>query len=66
VAGPRRGRPISRDGEAALVALAIDSDDRDAAVNGVRKIRAYLAAHRPTGLRCYVTGPRASPPTWTR
>jgi putative drug exporter of the RND superfamily len=49
--------PISRDGEAALVALAIDSEDRGAVVEGVEKIRAYLAAHADPGLRSYVTGP---------
>jgi RND superfamily putative drug exporter len=49
--------PISRDGEAALVALAIDSDDRGAIVAGVAKIRRYLDAHRPAGLHSYVTGP---------
>jgi len=49
--------PISRDGEAALVALAIDADDRGAVVEGVREIRAYLAAHRQPGLHSYVTGP---------
>ncbi len=49
--------PVSRDGEAALVALAIDSSDRGAVVDGVGKIRAYLAAHRYPGLRSYVAGP---------
>jgi RND superfamily putative drug exporter len=49
--------PISRDGEAALVALAIDSDERGAVLDGVREIRAYLAAHRHPGLHSYVTGP---------
>ncbi|HUC08420.1 MAG TPA: MMPL family transporter [Solirubrobacterales bacterium] len=49
--------PISRDGEAALVALAIDSEDRGAIFGGVRKMRAYLAAHRHPGLHSYVTGP---------
>jgi RND superfamily putative drug exporter len=49
--------PISRDGEAALVALAIDTDDRGAVVAGVGRIRRYLDAHRPPGLRSYVTGP---------
>jgi RND superfamily putative drug exporter len=49
--------PISRDGEAALVALAIDSEDRGAVLDGVRQIRHYLAAHRYSGLRSYVTGP---------
>ena len=49
--------PISRDGEAALVALAIDSEDRGAVVHGVEKIRAYLAAHAHPGLHSYVTGP---------
>jgi putative drug exporter of the RND superfamily len=49
--------PISRDGEAALVALAIDTDDRGAVVTGVGKIRRYLDTHRPPGLHSYVTGP---------
>jgi RND superfamily putative drug exporter len=49
--------PISRDGEAALVALAIDSEERGAIAAGVKKIRAYLAAHRQPGLHSYVTGP---------
>ncbi|HEX8752365.1 MAG TPA: MMPL family transporter [Solirubrobacterales bacterium] len=49
--------PISRDGEAALVVLAIDAADRGAVVDGVSRIRAYLAAHRSPGLRAYVTGP---------
>jgi putative drug exporter of the RND superfamily len=49
--------PISRDGEAALVALAIDSDERGAVLDGVKEIRAYLTAHRHTGLHSYVTGP---------
>ena len=49
--------PISRDGEAALVALAIDADDRGAVVGGVREIRHYLAEHRRPGLHSYVTGP---------
>jgi RND superfamily putative drug exporter len=49
--------PISRDGEAALVALAIDADDRGAVLAGVKRIRAYLAAHRVAGLHSYVTGP---------
>jgi RND superfamily putative drug exporter len=49
--------PISRDGKAALVALAIDADDRGAVVVGVAEIRHYLATHRVPGLRSYVTGP---------
>jgi RND superfamily putative drug exporter len=49
--------PVSRDGEAALVALAIDSADRGAVVDGVAEIRAYLAEHRRPGLHSYVTGP---------
>ncbi len=49
--------PIARDGEAALVTLAIDSEDRGAVVDGVKQIRAYLAAHHHPGLRSYVTGP---------
>jgi RND superfamily putative drug exporter len=49
--------PISRDGEAALVALGIDSNERGAIVEGVARIRAYLDHHRRPGLRSYVTGP---------
>ncbi len=49
--------PISRDGKAALVALAIDADDRGAVVGGVDEIRSYLAAHRVPGLHSCVTGP---------
>jgi putative drug exporter of the RND superfamily len=49
--------PISRDGEAALVVFAIDADDRGAIVNGVHKIRRYLAEHDRPGLEAFVTGP---------
>jgi putative drug exporter of the RND superfamily len=49
--------PISRDGEAALVVLAIDAEERGAIVGGVRKIRRYLAEHSRPGLAAYVTGP---------
>jgi RND superfamily putative drug exporter len=49
--------PISRDGEAALVVLGLDADDRGAIVDGVRTIREYLAEHARPGLNTYVTGP---------
>ncbi|HEY8502098.1 MAG TPA: MMPL family transporter, partial [Solirubrobacterales bacterium] len=49
--------PISRDGEAALLFLAIDADDRGAVVSGVEKIRSYLREHARPGLRAFVTGP---------
>jgi putative drug exporter of the RND superfamily len=49
--------PISRDGEAALVVLAIDADDRGAILTGVKAIRRYLNHHRQAGLNTYVTGP---------
>lgn len=49
--------PISRDGEAALVVLAIDAGDRGAIVSGVHTIRRYLAEHKRAGLNAYVTGP---------
>jgi RND superfamily putative drug exporter len=49
--------PLSRDGEAALVVLAIDAADRGAIVDGVGKINSYLDHHRPPGLEAYVTGP---------
>ena len=49
--------PISSDGEAALVGVAIDADDRGAIVDGVGEIRTYLHRHRHPGLKSYVTGP---------
>jgi RND superfamily putative drug exporter len=49
--------PVSRDGEAALLVLAIDAEDRGAVVDGVERIRRYLSAHERPGLRAYVTGP---------
>ena len=49
--------PISRDGEAALLFLAIDAEDRGAVVKGVERIRAYLSDHERPGLRSFVTGP---------
>jgi RND superfamily putative drug exporter len=58
VAGIAHGvGPISRDGEAALVVLAIDAEDRGAIVNGVGKIRRYLGERSRPGLASYVTGP---------
>jgi RND superfamily putative drug exporter len=49
--------PVSRDGEAALLVLAIDAEDRGAVVDGVERIRRYLRAHERPGLRAFVTGP---------
>jgi putative drug exporter of the RND superfamily len=49
--------PVSRDGEAALLVLAIDAEDRGAVVDGVQQIRRYLRAHERPGLRAFVTGP---------
>ncbi|HEX6780674.1 MAG TPA: MMPL family transporter [Solirubrobacterales bacterium] len=49
--------PVSRDGEAALLVLAIDAEDRGAVVSGVEQVRRYLRAHERPGLRAYVTGP---------
>jgi RND superfamily putative drug exporter len=49
--------PISRDGEAALVVLALNAGDRGAIVDGVQTIRDYLAEHHRRGLNTYVTGP---------
>ena len=49
--------PTSRNGRAALLMLALNADDRGAIVDGVRTIRAYLAAHARPGLAAYVTGP---------
>jgi putative drug exporter of the RND superfamily len=49
--------PVSRDGEAALLVLAIDAEDRGAVVSGVEQIRRYLGEHERPGLRAYVTGP---------
>jgi RND superfamily putative drug exporter len=49
--------PLSRDGEAALVVLAIDAAERGAIVEGVQTIRRYLGEHRVAGVSAYVTGP---------
>ncbi len=49
--------PISKDGEAALLVLAIDAEDRGAIVSGVERIRRYLGEHERPGLRAFVTGP---------
>jgi RND superfamily putative drug exporter len=49
--------PVSRDGEAALLVLAIDAEDRGAVVEGVGQIRRYLHEHERAGLHAYVTGP---------
>ncbi|MGN6200817.1 MAG: MMPL family transporter, partial [Solirubrobacterales bacterium] len=58
VAGVANGvGPISRDGKAALLFLAIDADDRGAVVKGVDGIRRYLRAHVPPGMQSFVTGP---------
>jgi len=58
VAGFARGvGPISRDGEAALVVLAINAGERGAIEGGVGEIRRYLDDHRRPGLNAYVTGP---------
>jgi RND superfamily putative drug exporter len=49
--------PLSRDGEAALVALALNAAERGAIVEGVQTIRRYLDEHRVAGVNAYVTGP---------
>ncbi len=49
--------PISDDGEAALVVLALNADDHGAIRSGVGEIREYLAAHAIPGVSAYVTGP---------
>jgi putative drug exporter of the RND superfamily len=49
--------PVSRDGEAALLVLAIDAEDHGAVVTGVDEIRRYLHEHQRPGLHAYVTGP---------
>jgi RND superfamily putative drug exporter len=49
--------PVSRDGDAALVVLALDAADRGAIVSGVGTIRQYLEVHGRPGLNAYVTGP---------
>ncbi|HEX5591949.1 MAG TPA: MMPL family transporter [Solirubrobacterales bacterium] len=49
--------PISRDGEAALLFLAIDAQDRGAVVDSVERMRTYLRGHAAPGVRAFVTGP---------
>jgi putative drug exporter of the RND superfamily len=51
------GVPVSRDGEAALVALALDANDRGAISDGVEEIRSYLEQNAVPGLEANVTGP---------
>jgi putative drug exporter of the RND superfamily len=49
--------PLSKDGEAALVVLAINAADPGAVRDGVDTIRRYLAEHAIPGVSAYVTGP---------
>jgi putative drug exporter of the RND superfamily len=49
--------PVSKDGEAALLVLAINAEDRGAVVSGVEQIRRYLRAHEQPEMRAFVTGP---------
>jgi putative drug exporter of the RND superfamily len=49
--------PLSRDGEAALVVLALDAGDRGAVSHGVERLRQFLAVHAIPGVSSYVTGP---------
>jgi RND superfamily putative drug exporter len=49
--------PLSRDGKAALVVLALDAAERGAIVEGVHTIRHYLGEHQIAGVSAYVTGP---------
>jgi len=49
--------PVSRDGEAALVVLALDAGERGAITHGVKQLRRYLAEHPIPGVSSYVTGP---------
>lgn len=49
--------PLSRDGEAALVVLALNAADRGAVSAGVERLRQFLDAHPIPGVSSYVTGP---------
>ena len=49
--------PVSKDGNAALVGLAINADEREAIQRGVRQIRDYLGHHPIAGVTAHVTGP---------
>lgn len=49
--------PLSRDGEAALVVLALNAGDRGAVTQGVKRLRQFLAANAIPGVDSYVTGP---------
>jgi RND superfamily putative drug exporter len=49
--------PISKDGKAALLVLALNAADHGAIGDGVNELREYLAAHAVPGLHAYVTGP---------
>jgi RND superfamily putative drug exporter len=49
--------PVSRDGKAALIVLALDAGDRGAITHGVERLRQYLEGHPIPGVTSYVTGP---------
>ncbi len=49
--------PIAKDGEAALLVLALNAADHGAIRRGVAQMRTYLDAHKVPGLSAYVTGP---------
>jgi len=49
--------PLSRDGEAALIVLALNAGDRGAVTDGVERLRQFLAGHAIPGVDSYVTGP---------
>lgn len=48
---------ISKDGDAAIIGLEIDANDRNAVSDGVAKIRNLLTQNEVPGLQQHVTGP---------
>lgn len=48
---------VSSDGDAVIVALSIDANDRDAISDGVARIRSLLSANQIPGVQAHVTGP---------
>ncbi len=48
---------LSKDGDAAIVALEINANERNAISDGVARIRALLAENEVPGLQAHVTGP---------
>jgi len=54
---PRGAGLVSSDGDAVIVALSINANDRDAISGGVARIRSLLSENEIPGVQAHVTGP---------